>query len=89
MFANFTRRAVLVGLPMALAALPLSVDFNASSPTQILKANSACASEAPPAEVVGCEPAAGYLCKLGGIVWIDKKPIIINNTPAPSEPKAD
>lgn len=85
MFAKLTRKAAAVlGVPLALAALPLSVDFGASSPSQILKANSACATTVPPAEVVGCEPAAGYLCKLGGVVWLDKKPIIINATPAPT-----
>jgi hypothetical protein len=72
MSRNLTRKAAVLVAPLALAVAPVSVNTSPGSATDLFVANEACADE-----VAGCKPNPGYVCRLDGIHYWDKEPIII------------
>jgi hypothetical protein len=83
---NLTKIAALLAFSASAAFVPVRMDVQGalSNSSDLFQVSRACASEsegviAPGGqEVVGCEPAPGYVCKLDNVQYIDKKPIIIN-----------
>lgn len=87
MSGNLARKAAVLVAPLALAAAPVSMNTSASGADDLFVVNEACAAEAGDGqEVAGCKPNPGYVCRIDGVHYWDKEPIIINTAPvAPSD----